>query len=118
MLPWLSHRLDMRYVWGPAADLVWGNAVLSRYPISNAVTHSMPNNTELQLKRSFTSVVVEIGDGETLRVIATHLHHIPSQGIKRAPQIQADTHLEDQDYFQQHKPQPHVHLGEDFLQSM
>ena len=89
MLPWLSRRLEMPYVWGPAADSVWGNAILSRFPLSDAETHPMPNNADLLLKRSFTSVVVDIGNGETLRVIATHLHHPRGEGVKRAPQLQA-----------------------------
>ena len=47
MLVWLSQRLDMPYVYGPAADSVWGNAILSRYPMSGALTIPMPNNNQL-----------------------------------------------------------------------
>ena len=89
MLPWLSRRLDMPYVWGPAADSVWGNAVLSRYPIVHAETHPMPNNHRLRLDRAFTVAVVDVGGGERLNVIATHLHHPRDGGPERVPQVQA-----------------------------
>ena len=89
MLPWLSRRLDMPYVWGPAADSVWGNAILSRFPISNSRTQPMPNNSQLQLKRSFTTAEIDVGAGESLTVIATHLHHVEDEGHLRKPQVRA-----------------------------
>ena len=89
MLPWLSRRLDMPYAWGPAADSVWGNAVLSRYPIIHAETHPMPNNDRLRLDRAFTVAVVDVGGGDRLTVIATHLHHPRDGGPERVPQVQA-----------------------------
>ena len=89
MLVWLSQRLDMPYAWGPAADSVWGNAILSRYPISDARTVPMPNNSELQLKRSFTEAQIEVGEGQWLTVIATHLHHREGEGDLSEPQVRA-----------------------------
>ena len=89
MLVWLSRRLEMPYVWGPAADSVWGNAILSRYPILDARTQSMPNNSRLALKRSFTTAKVDLGGGQVLLVIATHLHNVPEDGHLREPQVQA-----------------------------
>jgi endonuclease/exonuclease/phosphatase family metal-dependent hydrolase len=89
MLVWLSRRLDMPYVWGPSADSVWGNAILSRYPIHNARTQPMPNNSQLQLKRSFTTAQVDVGGGETLTIIATHLHHVEEDSHLRVPQVEA-----------------------------
>ena len=89
MLVWLSRRLDMPYVWGPSADSVWGNAILSRYPIHNARTQPMPNNSQIQLKRSFTTAQVDLGGGETLNIIATHLHHIEEDSHLRVPQVEA-----------------------------
>ncbi len=88
MLVWLSRRLDMPYVWGPSADSVWGNAILSRYPIHNARTQPMPNNSQLQLKRSFTTAQVDVGGGETLTIIATHLHHVEEDSHLRVPQVE------------------------------
>ena len=53
MLVWLSQRLEMDYVWGPAADPVWGNAVLSRLPIISSQNHRMPNNDTVRLDRAY-----------------------------------------------------------------
>ena len=73
MLSWLSQRLDMDYVWGPASDPVWGNAVLSRFPITFR-NHEMPNNDVIRLDRSYLTAKVDLGGGETLDVVATHFH--------------------------------------------
>ena len=89
MLTWLSRRLEMPYMWGPAADSVWGNAVLSRYPLFDGSNHPMPNNDELQLKRSFIMVRVELDGERSLLVIATHLHHVEEEGHRREPQVLA-----------------------------
>ena len=76
MLVWLSRRLDMPYIWGPTADSVWGNTILSRYPVANARNLPMPNNSQLRMKRDFITIQLEVGDGRPLTIIATHLHHI------------------------------------------
>ena len=89
MLVWLSRRLDMPYVWGPAADSVWGNAILTRYPVSRSGTEPMPNNSQIPLKRSFTTALIDIGNGEMLTVIVTHLHNPPEEGHLREPQVRA-----------------------------
>ena len=89
MLVWLSQRLDMVYEWGPAADSLWGNAVLSRYPLSDGETRPMPNNDELRLKRTFTSVNVDVGGGRTLTVIGTHLRHGDANSAQHVPQVNA-----------------------------
>ncbi|MFQ5934365.1 MAG: endonuclease/exonuclease/phosphatase family protein, partial [Dehalococcoidia bacterium] len=88
-LVWLSQRLDMLYVWGPATDSAWGNAVLTRLPIRNAENHTMPNNDDILIDRGFISVEVDVGGGETLRILATHLHSGTDEGVHRIPQIEA-----------------------------
>ena len=89
MLPWLSRELDMPYVWAPAADSVWGNAVLSRYPIAESSVHPMPNNADIPMDRSYLTAVIPVGDSGPLTVLATHLHHREEEGHLRAPQITA-----------------------------
>ena len=89
MLPWLSQRLDMTYVWGPTADSVWGNAILSRFPIIESTTYPMPNNDQLLLKRGFTEALIDIGNGERIAVIGTHLHHTIDGADQRQSQLQA-----------------------------
>ena len=89
ILTWLSQRLEMDYAWGPAADSVWGNAVFSRYPIVFSENHEMPNNDDLSLDRGFLWVEIDVGDGEPLRVIATHFHAGRDEGEHRIPQSEA-----------------------------
>ena len=89
MLPWLSRELDMPYVWAPAADSVWGNAILTRYPISESRVVPMPNNASLQLDRSYAIAEVPMGDGGALTVIVTHLHNVEDEGHLRTPQVMA-----------------------------
>ena len=89
MLLWLSQRLEMDYVWGPAADPVWGNAVLSRLPIISSQNHRMPNNDALRLDRAFLIVEVDVGGGETIDVVATHFHSGDGDSAIRIPQAKA-----------------------------
>ena len=89
VLAWLSQRLDMDYVWGPAADPVWGNAVLSKLPIVSSENHEMPNNDTLRLDRGFLTVEIDVGGGETIDVIATHFHSGDGDSAIRVPQAQA-----------------------------
>ncbi len=88
MLAWLSQRLNMPYVWGPTADALWGNAILSRYPIEQAQLYAMPNNDLIRPARGFIDATLNVG-GQPLRIMATHLHHIDADGTLRLPQVQA-----------------------------
>ena len=85
-LSWLAQRLRMHSAWGPAADPLWGNAVLSRYPIVHVEHHPMPNNDDLNLDRGYLLVTVNL-HGELIQVVATHLHHIASEPHHRIPQV-------------------------------
>ncbi|HTP10759.1 MAG TPA: endonuclease/exonuclease/phosphatase family protein [Anaerolineae bacterium] len=88
MVTWLSQRLNMPYVWGPTADALWGNAILSRYPIEQVQLHMMPNNDLIRPARGFIDAMLNVG-GRPLHVIATHLHHVDADGTLRVPQVQA-----------------------------
>ncbi len=85
-LEWLSQRLGMPYVWGPAADSAWGNAVLSRYPLTGVEHHSMPNNDDLIMDRGFLWIEIDTSMGTRLRVIATHFHSGEGDSDLRLPQ--------------------------------
>ena len=87
MLPWLSQRLGMRYLFGPAADSIWGNAILSRYPILQHGLGSVPKGDGV-MKRGYLWARLDMGNGEDLLVIATHLHHIETEHEVRIPQVQ------------------------------
>jgi len=92
MLAWLSHRLEMPFVSGPTADLQWGNAVLSRYPLRNAETHALPPHN-LLLLRGFIQVELEMAGPtsapQTVTLFATHLHHRGGDSPIRQAQVQA-----------------------------
>ena len=88
-LVWLSRRLGMAYAFGPAADRVWGNAVLSRLPIRRASNHIMPNNDDIVMDRGFMTIEIDVGGGEVLAVLATHFHHEEEDSVHRMPQTRA-----------------------------
>jgi endonuclease/exonuclease/phosphatase family metal-dependent hydrolase len=75
MLTWLSQRLGMPYVSGPTADPFWGNAILSRFPITEYKSYDLPPG-DLVIERGYISASIDLGGGDTLRVIATHFHHV------------------------------------------
>jgi endonuclease/exonuclease/phosphatase family metal-dependent hydrolase len=77
MIEWLSQRLGMPYVYGPTADPLWGNALLSRYPILSASLHPLPPS-DLLLQRGFIDAEIEYSQ-EPIRLLATHYHH-PDDG--------------------------------------
>lgn len=86
-LAWLGRRLDMPYVWGPAStDDLWGNAVLSRFPV---VSESLTRYAATQnLKRSALTVGLEINDGFILTVVATHLDNPAGADGPRSAQLE------------------------------
>lgn len=88
MLYWLSQRLEMPYIFGPTADPIWGNALLSRYPILESELVSLPTD-DLPLKRGFIWARVDVGAGQPLDVIATHFHHPPDGSPIRVMEVQA-----------------------------
>ncbi len=87
MLSWLSQRLDMSYVWNPTADPLWGNAIFSRFPIDREGTAALPRGG-VPLKRGYAWARIDIGGGETLLFIGTHLHHVEEEGEVRLLQVQ------------------------------
>ena len=86
---WLSRRLQMPFVYGPTADRVWGNAILSRYPIKQWGNVPLPPR-DLLLKRGFLWARIDIGGGDELLFIVTHLHD-PADGTairqQQSPEI-------------------------------
>jgi endonuclease/exonuclease/phosphatase family metal-dependent hydrolase len=88
MLSWLSQRLDMPYVWDPTAGPLWGNAILSRFPITQYETHPLPT-ADLLLGRGFVRARLDVGGGQTLDVLATHYHHLEDGSSVRVQQSQA-----------------------------
>ena len=71
---WLSRRLDLPFVWGPAADNQFGTLVLSRLPVIEASVHDLPVDGRAQ-DRSVVRAELGVGGGEPLTLLATHLQH-------------------------------------------
>ena len=76
VLGWLSHRLQMPYLYGPTAGHLWGNAILTRYPIIESQEVELPPRN-LALKRGFIWARLDVGGGQELQVITTHYHSGP-----------------------------------------
>lgn len=83
-IEWLSRRLQMPYRFF-AADLQMGNAILTRLPIMESDFGLLPRNNEF-MNRSYVRVIVDVGSGETMTLINTHLDHM--QRDNRLPQIE------------------------------
>ncbi|RZT83091.1 endonuclease/exonuclease/phosphatase family metal-dependent hydrolase [Micromonospora violae] len=80
----LADRLGMPYVFGPAADPVWGDAVLSRWPVRDPRTLPLaavgaPTGAQA------LAVTLDLGDGVRTAVVSTHLQPPPGRG----PVVQA-----------------------------
>ncbi|MFC8296354.1 endonuclease/exonuclease/phosphatase family protein [Micromonospora orduensis] len=80
----LSDRLGMPYVFGPAADPVWGDAVLSRWPVTDPRTRPLPA-VGAPTGAQALAVTLDLGDGVRTAVVSTHLQPPPRQG----PVVQA-----------------------------
>jgi endonuclease/exonuclease/phosphatase family metal-dependent hydrolase len=85
MLQWLSQRLDMPYIFGPTEGLLWGNAILSRYPIASVDTGSLPPESQ-RLRRGYIKAEIETGQ-RTIYLIDTHLHHLEPDSEMRQEQV-------------------------------
>lgn len=85
MLSWLSQRLDMPYVSGPTAGSLWGNAILSKYKITDYDTCALPPD-DLCIERGFTAATITVS-GTNLQIIATHLHHVEDDSEIRQTQV-------------------------------
>ncbi|WP_433267603.1 endonuclease/exonuclease/phosphatase family protein [Micromonospora vinacea] len=80
----MAGRLGMPYVFGPAADPVWGDAVLSRWPVRDPQTLPLaavgaPTGAQA------LAVTLDLGDGVRTAVVSTHLQPPPGKG----PVVQA-----------------------------
>lgn len=83
---WLSARLGLPYVYAPAADDQFGNAILSRLPVLDGRAVPLPQAGGTMV-RSSVWAVVDLGGGERLTVIGTHLHDRPEDVATRLAQV-------------------------------
>ncbi len=85
MMQWLSQRLDLPYIYGPTEGHLWGNAILSRFPITSDESHPLPPDS-LRLHRGYLQVRIDIGQ-EEVQIIGTHLHHVDADSDIRQEQV-------------------------------
>ncbi|MEH0974916.1 endonuclease/exonuclease/phosphatase family protein, partial [Micromonospora sp. CPCC 205546] len=74
----LAERLDMPYVFAPAADPLWGDAVLSRWPLDAARTRPLPA-VGAPTGAQALGITVDFSEGVRLAVVATHLQPPPGE---------------------------------------
>jgi endonuclease/exonuclease/phosphatase family metal-dependent hydrolase len=86
-LLWLSDRLDMHYLFMPASDAVWGNAVLSHYPLKLIKSGYLPQLGS-PLRRSYLISEVELEGQENINVMCVHIHHVKGEGAIREEQVE------------------------------
>jgi len=89
---WLANRLNMKYkLFTAASDQVWGNAILSKYPLKLIDSGFLPR-LEAPLRRSFLLAEVNLesqgGNIENINILCTHVHHIRGEGFIREQQVQ------------------------------
>ncbi|MBI4261319.1 MAG: endonuclease/exonuclease/phosphatase family protein [Actinobacteria bacterium] len=87
VLPRLAELTGLPYVFAPAADEVWGNAILSRFPLEEVTSEELPRGGAA-MRRSYLAAVARLGDGSELGIVATHLHHVEDEGDIRLPQAE------------------------------
>lgn len=79
----LPHRM-----FAPAADEVWGNALLSRYPIAERAAERLPSGAD-PMERGQLVAVLNLDGDRQVGVVGTHLSHLGDQGDTRLPQARA-----------------------------
>lgn len=90
MATWLAHRLGMTIHFAPAADHQFGNAVLARSALTDAVVQRLPYGAGPQ-SRSALSTTLTTASGAEVRVTSIHLQHRESNTPTRLEQLDAFT---------------------------
>lgn len=82
----LSQNLQLEYSFGLAGDAVWGNAILSRFPIEKVQVTQLLGDAPMH--RSMMSAEIVVG-ADRLGVVATQLHHLEEDEDKAIRLVQA-----------------------------
>lgn len=88
LVTWLSYRLGMQVHFQGTGDPVWGNALLSRYPILEFGHSDLPGEGTL-IGRGYLWARIDAGMPEALLLINTHLHQVEVEPEPRIRQVQA-----------------------------
>jgi len=82
---WLSRRLGMKLLWGPAADGQFGNAILTSLPVRSSGTGRMAKTDWSQI-RGYVWARLAVG-GTTMDVWSTHLEGGADQDAERVREV-------------------------------
>ncbi len=88
LLEILANSLRMEHVFAPAADAIWGNAILSRHPILDPEVVELPLPDPAVMRRSALTATIDLGGGERLGVVATHLSAEEDESSARLAQAE------------------------------
>lgn len=87
LLPRLAERLGYAYRFFPAADHTWGNAILSRLPAADSAHGFLPQGISA-MRRGWGGAILELGNGQRLFFVVTHLYHPAEGSALRAKQAE------------------------------
>ena len=89
MLTIFAAELGLPHVrFGGAADEVFGNALLSRYSVTEFVSEPLPRGRD-PMPRGSIAAVLELHDGESIGVVGTQLSQADDPAETRLPQARA-----------------------------
>jgi len=94
MAAWFSWRLGMPILFHGTSGPDWGNALLTRYPVIRHDAFALPP-PGLPLTRGFAYHEIDVGDGGSLYLINTHLHHVAQDTMIREQQAASILHFLD-----------------------
>jgi endonuclease/exonuclease/phosphatase family metal-dependent hydrolase len=83
---WLSRRLQMPFLFQGTEEPIWGNAILTRYPILDSGSGELPRVGTL-IERGYLWASIDAGGPQPLLVIVTHLHHLGPDSLERQAQV-------------------------------
>ena len=86
MTGWLSRRLGMQVLFLGTEEPIWGNALLTRYPIIESGESRLPLEGTT-MHRGYLWAKLDVGADKPLLVIVTHLHHIVEDSQVRMVQV-------------------------------
>ncbi|MFP4636421.1 MAG: endonuclease/exonuclease/phosphatase family protein, partial [Nitriliruptoraceae bacterium] len=88
-LPLLAAELGLPHVrFGGTGDELVGNALLSRFPITEFATEQLPRGSD-PMPRGAIAAVLDLHDGDSLGVVGTQLSQEDERGGTRLPQARA-----------------------------
>ncbi|HEY47116.1 MAG TPA: hypothetical protein G4O14_10075 [Anaerolineae bacterium] len=86
LVSWLARRLNMHILFKGTTGPVWGNAILTRFPIMDHGSGGLPLAGSL-LGRGYLWAKFDVGAQHPIQIIATHLHHLDDEVFVRLAQV-------------------------------